>query len=122
MKQFIAACVLFFVLTVGALSASVALADLAEEMRCMAEELQSALPAERKEQADRIQEAWDQSRFAISLVVNHNEFDKLENTLTDVCTAAEIENGDDFAIAAAELYRDLQDLRGILKISWDNIL
>ena len=50
MKQFIAACVLFFVLTVGALSASVMLADRAEEMRCMAEELQRALPAERKEQ------------------------------------------------------------------------
>ena len=122
MKQFIAACVLFFVLTVGALSASVTLANRAEEIRSMVETLRTASPAERKEGAERVREAWDQSRFAISMVVNHNEFDKLENTLTDVCTAAQIENGDDFAIAAAELHRNLQDLRGILDISWDNIL
>ena len=84
MKQFIAACVLFFCLAGGALFASVTLANRTEEIQNMVEVLQAAPPAERKDRADNVQEAWEQHRFAISLVVNHNEFDKLENTLTDV--------------------------------------
>lgn len=122
MKQFMAACILFVCLTVGALSASVVLTGRTEGMYDMAAALQNAPTAERTERTADIQREWDRNRFAISLVVSHNEFDKVEHTLTDVCTAAKIESGDDFAIAAAELCRALEDLQGILAISWDNIL
>lgn len=122
MKAFIAALVLFAILTGIAFFSSYALADAAEALAKRADDLAEAPVAERASASEALHEEWERTRFLLSLTISHTELDTPENLFARVSMAAKTEDGDDFLIAVSELTSSLFHIRDLCTISWDNIL
>ena len=122
MKAFIAACVLFCLLTSGAFITSTALTRQSDKLVAQVADLQAATPDERERYTERWLVEWERSRFAFSLTINHTELDALENQFAHIEGAVGSKNGDEFLIAASELSSTLSHIRDLCRLSIDNIL
>ena len=122
MKAFIAAMILFAALVGVAFFSYCKLTSMANALAKEAEELSEVADEQRKEASRAVAKRWEESRFLFSLTINHNEIDALESTLARLSTTANIEDGDDFLIAAAELTAALTHIRDLCAVSIDNIL
>ncbi len=122
MRAFIAALLLFSILTVGALTSSLYLSKAVEDLEQQAKGLYDVPKEKRPAATQAVAAGWEELALPLSLVLHHNEFDQIETEIAGLRQAAQIKSGNDYQILAAELCHSLQHIGTLLCIRWDNIL
>lgn len=124
MKTVIAAFSLLAILVAGVFfnawklgNAAVALSVKADQILTQAEKGDDCRASVRSLQAQ-----WDQQRFFFSLVINHTEFDRLEEDMVLAVAAADIHAEEDLYLALASLSDTFQHLGDLTGFKAENLL